>query len=178
MTDNDMASSSRPSRREFLKTTRWPRPARWPAAWPSLAAPTPRGSDMLRIGLVGCGGRGAGAPPATPWTPTRTRKLVAMADAFADRLARQPGRPAETLARAASPLTPEHCFVGFDAYQKLIAQRRRRGDPGHHAALPAHAPEGLRRGRQARVLREAGGGRRPGRPQRSGHLRGRPPRRT
>ena len=43
------------------------------------------GSDTLRIGLVGCGGRGTGAA-ANALGADPNCKLVAMADAFADRL--------------------------------------------------------------------------------------------
>jgi len=77
------------------------------------------GSDVLRIGLVGCGGRGSGAA-ANALDADPNSRLVAMADAFADRLqgslASLKGRYGE---RAA--VDPERCFTGFDAYQKLLA---------------------------------------------------------
>src|SRR5437667_12011998 len=43
------------------------------------------GDDTLRIALIGCGGRGSGAADQALSTAGNT-KLVAMADAFADRL--------------------------------------------------------------------------------------------
>ena len=50
--------------------------------------------------------------------------------------------------------------------------RRRPRDPGHAAGLPADAPRGGGRGRQARLHREAGRRRRPGHPQGAGRGRG------
>ncbi len=84
---------------------------------PAFAA----GSDEIRIGLVGCGGRGTGAATnalkAAPGV-----KLVAIADLFKDRLdaslARLKGTP-ELADRIA--VTPDTCFTGFDAYKKLLA---------------------------------------------------------
>ena len=43
------------------------------------------GSDTLHVGLVGCGGRGTGAA-GNALAADKNAKLVAMADAFADRL--------------------------------------------------------------------------------------------
>ena len=43
------------------------------------------GSDVLRVGLIGCGGRGTGAA-AQALKADPNVKLVAMADAFEDRL--------------------------------------------------------------------------------------------
>lgn len=76
------------------------------------------GSDMLRIGLVGCGGRGCGATlNALDADPGTT--LVALGDAFDDRLApalamlskARPGRVAVPTAQG---------FSGFDAYRHVI----------------------------------------------------------
>ncbi len=89
-------------------------------------APSPRayasGSDMIRIGLVGCGGRGSGAAHQALSTKGNV-KLVAMADAFEDQLQsslrnlkRQFGSQPERVA-----VDPDHQFVGFDAYEKLLA---------------------------------------------------------
>src|SRR5206468_416587 len=45
------------------------------------------GSDMIQVALVGCGGRGGGAAVNALSTKSGPIKLVAMADAFPDRLA-------------------------------------------------------------------------------------------
>src|SRR5947207_26509 len=43
------------------------------------------GSDILRVGLIGCGGRGTGAAEQA-LTADKNTRLVALADAFKDRL--------------------------------------------------------------------------------------------
>ncbi len=78
------------------------------------------GDDLLKIGLIGCGGRGSGAA-VNALGADKNCKLVAMADAFADRL---DGSLAAITKAADSrtkwPLTPDHRFVGLDAAEKLI----------------------------------------------------------
>lgn len=75
-------------------------------------------SDTLRIGLVGCGGRGTGAASqALKADPNVV--LTAMGDAFADALAKslqvlQKDQPDKV------KVTPETSYVGLDAYQKVI----------------------------------------------------------
>ena len=77
------------------------------------------GSDMLRVCLVGCGGRGAGAA-VNALTADPNCKLVALGDIFPDML-----QSARTNLRAIKPqqvaVPDDHCFLGFDAYQKVIA---------------------------------------------------------
>src|SRR5467141_4350337 len=73
------------SRRDFLKTSVF--------ASGVLAAPgilpgnllAKENSDTLRIGLIGCGGRGSGAADQA-LTADKNVVLIAMADAFEDRL--------------------------------------------------------------------------------------------
>ena len=67
------------SRRNFLKGSAI---AGSLAAFPNVHA---SGSGLLRVGLVGCGGRGTGAA-AQALAADPDVKLVAMADAFEDRL--------------------------------------------------------------------------------------------
>lgn len=76
------------------------------------------GSDVLRIGLVGCGGRGTGAAANALGADPNT-KLVSMADAFPDRIQSSlKGLKDQFKDRVA--VTPERCFVGFDGYKQLI----------------------------------------------------------
>ncbi len=74
--------------------------------------------EEIRAGLIGCGGRGSGAAmnflEAGP-----NVKLVAMADLFEDRLQGARERIASR-AETGMEVTDENCFVGFDAYKKLI----------------------------------------------------------
>ena len=105
------------------------------------------GKERLKAGLIGCGGRGTGAV-ADMITGTENVDLVAMADVFEDKLEgslkrlrdpnfvkRWAGTPverkgvvkpitAEELAaemQSRVKVSPDHHFVGFDAYKKLVA---------------------------------------------------------
>jgi hypothetical protein len=76
------------------------------------------GSDTIRIGMVGCGGRCSGAAMDAMTADPGTR-LVAMADLFADRLQNKrellaSGKPDQVT------VDDEHCFVGLDAYKQVI----------------------------------------------------------
>jgi predicted dehydrogenase len=103
------------TRREFLKA------AAAAAVLPITTSAYAAGSDVLRVGLIGCGGRGTGAA-AQALNADPNVKLVAMADTFADRLKSS----LETLKRdtaiaAKIDVPDDHCFVGFDAYKQLLA---------------------------------------------------------
>jgi predicted dehydrogenase len=82
-----------------------------PGAWAA-------GSDEIRLGLIGCGGRGRGAVKDALEAADGVR-LVALADAFKDRIAETQEVLKTFGDRAAVP--PERCFVGLDAYEKAIA---------------------------------------------------------
>jgi predicted dehydrogenase len=78
------------------------------------------GSDVLRIGLIGCGGRGTGAAEQA-LSADKNTKLVAMGDMFADRL--QGSLQALKNNKAVGErveVTPQSSFVGFDAYKSVI----------------------------------------------------------
>jgi predicted dehydrogenase len=80
----------------------------------------PGGAELLRVGLVGCGGRGRGAAFNALRADSNT-KLVALADAFPEPLADAHKYLAGEESIAAQVDVPEdQRFVGFDAYQKLI----------------------------------------------------------
>ncbi len=110
------------SRRDFLKTaSATVAGSMLLGTLPSIsrAASGPvAGSDELKIAVIGCGGRGTGA--ASQALQTGNVKLVAMADAFQDRLDNSlrgllkahPGKV---------DVPPEHQFVGFDGYKQAIA---------------------------------------------------------
>lgn len=81
------------------------------------------GADkVIKIALVGCGGRGTGAAVQALSTKQNVQ-LVAMADAFADRLNSSYEDIKGELGENAGRLNvkEEHKFTGFDAYQKAIA---------------------------------------------------------
>src|SRR5581483_10652658 len=80
------------------------------------------GNDLLKVGLVGCGGRGTGAAREA-LQADKNVKLVAMADAFDDRLQESLAnlrKKPEIAAKIDVP--PENRFVGFDAYKEVIAR--------------------------------------------------------
>jgi predicted dehydrogenase len=83
--------------------------------FPPLLDKAPDG-PKLRAGLVGCGGRGTGAAldflQAGP-----NLEIAALADVFQDRIDACRARLKE---KAGVEVPDRNCFVGFDAYQKLI----------------------------------------------------------
>ncbi|MHC4402376.1 MAG: Gfo/Idh/MocA family protein [Planctomycetota bacterium] len=86
------------------------------------------GEEVLKIALVGCGGRGTGAAVQALRAATGA-KLWAMADAFGDRLENSLKRllAGETVSRGSAAglaaridVPPERRFVGLDAYRQAI----------------------------------------------------------
>ncbi len=115
--------NSNQSRREFVKQTSL-------AAGGVLAAPIlskanyfSGASDVIKIAMVGCGGRGTGAIVQALSTKQNVQ-LVAMADAFRDRLDSSYKNIGEALKESGSDkrlqVKEENKFVGFDAYKKAI----------------------------------------------------------
>jgi predicted dehydrogenase len=78
------------------------------------------GSDVLKVGLIGCGGRGSGAASQALRADSNV-KLWAMGDAFEDRL-QNSLKSLQTLedVRAKIDVAPERQFVGFNAYQEVL----------------------------------------------------------
>jgi predicted dehydrogenase len=78
-------------------------------------------SNMINVALVGCGGRGTGAAVNALSTQQGPVQLVAMADAYKDRLEnsfnsiKRSKRLAEKFA-----VTEDAKFVGFDAFKKAM----------------------------------------------------------
>lgn len=111
-----MSQNSSPCRRTFLLSS---------AAAGAVALALPRsahaaGSDLLKVGLIGCGGRGSGAATQALRADPNV-KLWAMADAFGDRLQtslKALGRIEDLAHKVEVP--PERQFVGFDGYQQVI----------------------------------------------------------
>jgi predicted dehydrogenase len=83
---------------------------------PLVHAAAPR--ETLKVGLVGCGGRGTGAATQALAADSNVR-LVAMGDLYPDRLASSlKGIEAEAPGKVDVPA--ERQFTGFDAYKKVI----------------------------------------------------------
>ena len=69
------------------------------------------GSDTIRVGVVGCGGRGTGAARNCVESSPGI-KIVALADVFADQVQG---------AKKRFKVPEKHCFTGLNAYKELIA---------------------------------------------------------
>jgi predicted dehydrogenase len=69
------------------------------------------GSDTIRVGVIGCGGRGSGAAKNC-FDSSQGVKIVALADTFGDRL--------QGLKKQFN-VPDDRCFVGLDAYKQVLA---------------------------------------------------------
>jgi predicted dehydrogenase len=134
------SASSTVSRRRFLQRSSLA--AAGAAAlsdlpWVNTAHAAP--DDPIRIGLIGCGGRGTGAVADALGAATKARyprstyhtedltpdavlvhkdiNIMALADVFPDRL----NSCRDQLARLNITIPKELCFTGFDAYKQLLA---------------------------------------------------------
>ncbi|MDZ4857561.1 MAG: Gfo/Idh/MocA family oxidoreductase [Candidatus Hydrogenedentes bacterium] len=115
-----VTSSTRPTRRDFMRA----------AGSAAAAAATTRilaansvyaaESDILRVGLIGCGGRGTGAAQQALMADPNTR-LVAMGDLFGDKLEGSLNK-----LKSYPPIADrvqvdaDHQFSGFDAYKHVV----------------------------------------------------------
>ena len=122
MTDDSLGGFSR---RSFVKATTL---ATAGLVLPKTLSAMSRGTsaEVIRVGLIGCGGRGTGAARDCLRAGGNEVVLVAMGDLFPDRLE----SAKSNLAKVASEneqvarqfkVTPEMSFSGFDAYQKVLA---------------------------------------------------------
>ena len=93
---------------------RWPRWGRWAFSHRVYAA----GSDVIRVGMIGCGGRNAGAANQA-LTADKGARLVAMCDIFMDRVKEK--RAALKAEKGDQVVADDdHCFAGFDGYKHVI----------------------------------------------------------
>lgn len=113
---NDSRTLKSSSRRDFLKTSAVLAASQLPLAASAHAA----GSDVIKIGLIGCGGRGTGAA-AQALNADPNVKLTAMGDAFMDRLESSlSGLKKDADIANKIDVKPDHCFAGWDAYKQVI----------------------------------------------------------
>lgn len=134
-----MPKSETTNRREFIKSTGTV--VIGSSIGLNLAFPQtgfPQNREVLKVGLIGCGGRGTGAASQALKADPNVI-LTAMADVFQDRL-----DSSYNILLKAHPdkvkVAKENRFIGFDAYQRLI-------DSGVDVVLlttpPAFRPEQL-----------------------------------
>jgi len=117
------------NRRDFLKTSA----LAGVAAGVSTAGAFAAGADTIKVGLIGCGGRGTGAVHDLLSAEKRINgaspkvEIVAVADAFKDKAegavrAFKSKSPKSRYAQFVDQIkvTPDTTFDGLDAYQKLL----------------------------------------------------------
>ncbi|MCD8534215.1 MAG: twin-arginine translocation signal domain-containing protein, partial [Verrucomicrobia bacterium] len=106
-----------PNRRQFVKSTA--------VATGAIAAPfilPSRGfaqnSETIKVGLIGCGGRGTGAA-SQALSADNNVVLSAVGDVFEDRLDGSLKNLRSQMEDKVQ-VDPDHQFIGFDAYRKVI----------------------------------------------------------
>lgn len=80
-----------------------------------------RGSDTLKVGLVGCGGRGTGAAEQALTADAGT-KLVAVADLFPDRISDSLAELGKLKIAPQMDVPADRQYAGFDGYKGVIDQ--------------------------------------------------------
>ncbi|NOX56301.1 MAG: Gfo/Idh/MocA family oxidoreductase [Planctomycetes bacterium] len=106
------------SRREFLKSSAQAVSSVVLAGAAMQRAIYAAGDDVLKVGLIGCGGRGTGAAAQALGADPHT-KLIAMADIFEDKVKGSRNQLRKIRGEQVA-VDDDHCFVGFDGYQKVI----------------------------------------------------------
>ncbi len=107
------------TRRDFIKTASAASVATLAASLRGSGGLFAAGSDAIRIGVIGAGGRGTGAAiDAVNSSPGV--EIVALFDPFQDRVDRSLKTLREKVP-AAVKVGPDACFTGLDGYRKLLA---------------------------------------------------------
>ena len=117
-----MSSESNPSigssRRDFIRTSTAAVVGGTLASTIGVPGAWAAGSDEIRVGVIGCGGRGTGAIDNVLDAAEGVR-IVAVGDLFPDRIASCLERVQRHGERAAVP--PDRQFSGWNAYEQVIA---------------------------------------------------------
>lgn len=86
--------------------------------YPPLLDTVPEGK-VLKAGVIGCGGRGSGAAVNFLDAGGATVTITALGDVFQDRL--DSLRKKIKNHKSKTEVADENCFIGFDAFEKVIA---------------------------------------------------------
>lgn len=121
MTKEKKSSKSQASRRDFIRDSSLllAGGAVVGGTLPLSNAVHAAGSDVVKIGLVGCGGRGTGAASQAMNTRSSQVKLVALADAFSFKV-QQTYRGLKGRHEKQVEVPKEQMFSGMDAYKKVL----------------------------------------------------------
>lgn len=127
------ADNTAPSRRDFLKTSSLVAAGAVAGSLAVARSAHAAGSDILKIGLVGCGGRGTGAAVQALKADPNVR-LVALGDVFPDALASSLANLKKTKEADRVDVPADRQFTGFDNYKKVC-------DSGIDVVLLATPPQ-------------------------------------
>jgi predicted dehydrogenase len=120
MSHDENPSTTTLTRRRFLQSAAAAAAGAAATSLPAAPAVQAGGGDLLRVGLIGCGGRGTGAAMQALQADGDVQ-LTALGDVFADRLEESLAALKKNAAIASKlAVTPETSFVGFDAYRRVI----------------------------------------------------------
>ncbi|MBN1589480.1 MAG: Gfo/Idh/MocA family oxidoreductase [Pirellulales bacterium] len=106
------------TRRDFLKTSGLVAGAAMVGNLSVARGAHAAGSDILKIGLIGCGGRGTGAA-SNAMTADKNTRLVAMGDLFEERVLNR-RQYLQKIKPKQVAVDDDHCFSGYDAYKKVL----------------------------------------------------------
>ncbi len=146
-------SQDKPNRRRFLSTSSQLVAASTVAAAtaPGLAVGYHNSvNDVLKIGLVGCGGRGTAAVLNATGADSNVQ-VTALADAFRDRIDSCHASLTEQIPEK-MVVDDDHKFTGFDCLQEFMCRRCRRRVVGDAALLSPRPVESRDRCQQTRIL--------------------------
>ncbi len=116
--ENQTIPSNRLTRRDFLKTSAAAASGAVIGTLDLSCSAHAAGSDIINVGMIGCGGRNAGAA-VQALTADPGARLVAMCDIFRDRISDK----LEKIRAAKAPqvaVKDAGCFTGFEGYKQVI----------------------------------------------------------
>jgi predicted dehydrogenase len=115
-----MAIPSLVTRRHFVRTGSLLAPAIITAATTARAQQKADSTETIKVGLIGCGGRGSGAANQALSAYDQNSKLVAIADVSEVQIERSIKNLTESHGESVA-VPQEHRFSGLDGFKKLLA---------------------------------------------------------
>lgn len=106
------------TRRDFLKTSAVAASAAAVGTLNLSRSAHAAGSDIIRVGMIGCGGRNSGAA-AQALSADPGARLVAMCDVLRERVDKTLGVLRQAKGDQVT-VDNDHCFTGFDGYKHVI----------------------------------------------------------
>jgi predicted dehydrogenase len=113
-----MSDATNPTRRKFLKTTTAAGTTAAVTGFPHIGRAEIGSSNTIKIGLIGCGGRGTGAATQALKSDDKV-KLWAMADAFPEKIDSQLKTLSAAFGKERVEVDQKRRFTGLDAFERL-----------------------------------------------------------